>query len=486
MAKKKTSKKTKAKRSKTVAKSRAKKVNRSNRSKQKKQSLPQKFMNLPKVALFVIAFGLVGLAGLAYTNAQPDYNMAHMHLDKVNSINAAKVKETEGNKRNAQVVEVPNSATSSNSKATFSRDVPTGSWQACAIGKATKGSPSVTLRGREWTSQHQNGIDLAKTTFTLEQSSDYQEIGCITVDHTNSSTLAFYVENNSPDTSLRVSIIVVSKVNDIPASEVSVSTSSASENGELTWAPPQLDNPTTIDLNTENWTVKLDDSKDYILNMPDEPVTRALVIVGGRDVVMVGGEIAIPHQGSDPSISSRTGLKLKNQKGTVHIEGLLIHGKDISEGIQIDADDAIVQLQNLRVWNLHARDQDGFTDNHPDVVQPYGGAQELRIDMLTGESDYQGMFLVANAGSGPNELGAVKLSRINLHATPTTRYMLWKSGDYPVTTNEVYVDRPDGRTWDKTLRYVEDFPDVKEGQPANGDFVPETAVGLNYESPGYK
>ena len=42
-------------------------------------------------------------------------------------------------------------------------------------------------------------------------------------------------------------------------------------------------------------------------------------------------------------------LYLRDQTGTVHIEGLLIYGSDLSEGIQINAPQATVQIVNVRV-----------------------------------------------------------------------------------------------------------------------------------------
>lgn len=256
---------------------------------------------------------------------------------------------------------------------------------------------------------------------------------------------------------------------------------SDSTSSRLSWSPPTLQNPTTIDVPTEPWTLVLDDGKDYRIRMPSSPVTKGMAIRGGRNVVLIGGEISIPWQGSDPSISQRRGLTLKNQTGVVHIEGLLIHGDDLSEGIQIDAEDAIVQLQNVRVMNLHARDQQNFTDNHPDVIQPYGGVGELRVDGLTGETDYQGLFLAEDLGP----IGRVDLRRVNILSTDTARYLLW-AGDYPLSVHDVYADPAPDRSWDMTLwGDADQWKDVKQGIPADGDFVKAGTVGTGYVSPGY-
>ena len=140
---------------------------------------------------------------------------------------------------------------------------------------------------------------------------------------------------------------------------------------KLSWSPPRLSNPRVVEVaaRSSRSIIELSSSRDYIIKMPGSPVTRGLIFVGGRNIVLIGGEIAIPWQGRSASIASRTGLKFKNTTGTVHVEGLLIRGDDLSEGIQINAPRATVQLQNIGIFGMHARDQRNFSDNHPDLIQ---------------------------------------------------------------------------------------------------------------------
>jgi hypothetical protein len=274
----------------------------------------------------------------------------------------------------------------------------------------------------------------------------------------------------------------------------------------LAWPPPALTSPVTIHVGVTGGIGTLSTTRDYRLVMPGAPRTEGLVINGGRNVVLVGGEIAIPHQGSNPTINSRRALHIANSTGVVHVEGLLLHGDDISEGIQIAAPQATVQLQNIAVLNVHARDQLGFSDNHPDVIQTWGSVGELRVDRLTGESDYQGLFFKAdfNGRHGP-----VHLRNVNLRSTATSRYQFWlsdKGGGYPtVSLREVWVETAPGRSFAKTV-----WPDtshaqhaavisggaaswptlpvtgaVRAGVPAAGDFVRASDVGVAYVSPGY-
>ncbi len=284
----------------------------------------------------------------------------------------------------------------------------------------------------------------------------------------------------------------------------------------LRWAPPELDNPTVINVKVSgNHNINLDGDKDYILNMPDSPVTEALAIVGGRNVVMIGGEIDIPNQGKNATRSSRTGIKIKNSKGIIHIEGILIYGEDLSEGIQISAPNAIIQIQNVRIEDIHAHDQVNFTDNHPDLIQPYGNVTELRIDHFTGSTDYQGFMLKADYNGA---LGTVKISNANIIGRPTARYLIWFSnvptaGD--VTFENVYLDLPSGShgsignavwphdrksypnqaqvintadctcvTWPPEMR-PQIIGYLQEGLPPQGDYVKQGQVGIGYSPVGY-
>ena len=292
-----------------------------------------------------------------------------------------------------------------------------------------------------------------------------------------------------------------------------------SEPDLLTWEPPLLERPSVVRVPAERSArvLELDRSKDYLVLLPKRAKDHGIVIQGGRNVVVFGGEIQIPWQGASPSIAARRGLYIVGSTGVVHVEGLLLHGEDISEGIQINAPDAVVQLQNVAVLGLRARDQVGFTDNHPDVVQTFGNVRHLRIDRLTGTTDYQGLFLSATY-NGPAH-GPVDLKRVNIVGGATARYLLWfrpnqQSGQ--VTLEDVWVSVPASRaggigravwpdvngrdpsraivsresdgvrsvSWPSGMRPAV-VGQVKEGVPPGGDFVPQGAVGVGYRSPGY-
>ena len=265
---------------------------------------------------------------------------------------------------------------------------------------------------------------------------------------------------------------------------------------QLRWPPPALTHPTVVNAAAAPASgdiahrLSLSPTHDYLIRMPARPLTGGLVIVGGHNVVLIGGEIDISMQaGSPPSIEARRGLYLKGQTGTAHVEGLLIDGPDLSEGINLDESlGAVVQIENVRVEDVHARDESGFTDNHPDVLQTWAGPAELRVDRLTGSTDYQGMFLAPNQFGTQPPPREVVLSHVDLRAAACCYgYLLWQSGSFPLYTNDVWVTLHPSRTMSSSLWPSPDnWSGVSEGTPPGGEFVPTGVAGASYKSPGYQ
>ena len=286
----------------------------------------------------------------------------------------------------------------------------------------------------------------------------------------------------------------------------------------LSWRPPALTSPATVVINDSTpMPLYLDPSRDYVIALGHRTTTHGVVISGGRNIVMIGGRISIPYAGTNPSIESRRGLYLERITGTVHIEGLLIDGPDLSEGIQIAAPQAVVQLQNVRVVGVHARDQVNFSDNHPDCLQPWGGVGAVRIDRMSCSTDTHGLYFDSNdARRFGGAIGSADIRRYNI--TRTLRSPHWAfqrvtaDGDQPMILTDVYVQpeattslynsvgnepwvngvykflpatiSADGLTasWplDTSLTGA-----VKKGLPPGGDFAPAGLSGTTYVSPGY-
>lgn len=254
-----------------------------------------------------------------------------------------------------------------------------------------------------------------------------------------------------------------------------------SQEERLTWAPPALEDPEVIQVTADDSTLDLEDGQDYVLELPEDgPLVAAggLSVAGGDDVILLGGEIQVPEdleEGLD-----RRGLYLKGQTGTVHVEGLRLSGP-LSEGINLgQPDGATVQLQNIVVEEVTGS-RDG---HHADLLQTWAGPARLRVDGLTGSSNYQGMFLDPGEFSD-EEPEQFDLRRLRVAGIDRHGYMLWgpDDADYlEVTDSEVKLNRDRGRS--QTFEPEEAWEDVDVVEEFSGG-MPAGRPGLGYVSPGY-
>ena len=135
----------------------------------------------------------------------------------------------------------------------------------------------------------------------------------------------------------------------------------------------------------ENRGLFLDPGVDYIVDLPDTPFTvpGGISIVGGRNVVIRGGEI----YDDTPLASGETtdgayGLYLEDQTGTIHLEGLWIHGRGIGQALILDeSKGATVQVQTSRFAALHPVGNDVHTDG----IQTWEGPKAAQAS----ERDHQ-------------------------------------------------------------------------------------------------
>src|SRR6266700_2422779 len=244
------------------------------------------------------------------------------------------------------------------------------------------------------------------------------------------------------------------------------------------------------------------------------PVNKRLILQGGRNWVIVGGEINIdrPWEKSD----DRNAILVKDATGVVHIEGVFMHGIYINDGIKACAPDAVFQIENNRIVNLLGT-QAGY---HADVIQPYCGFKELRVDGLTGYSQFQGLMFKADGGSWRT----TTLKRINLVGiAPQDGYPInvvtgccnndgnsYVTG--PISLSDVYISPsvshnsgtlsgnicPAATFTFKTdtatgREYAEHRTDVSpqimgriwKGGPPLGDYVPDGVTGVGYVAPPY-
>jgi hypothetical protein len=284
--------------------------------------------------------------------------------------------------------------------------------------------------------------------------------------------------------------------------------------GPLTWAPPVLSNPITLELTTAAGVHSLDKTKDYIIKMPNG-IKGDTFLNGGRNVVMIGGHISTGSESSRAYMDSpeHRGIYITQATGTVHIEGVLIDASrtGAGDGIAINAPNAIIQIQNTRIVGLIG----GSGSNHADVIQAWGGLKELRVDRLTGSTNYQGLHIQPELR--PNGPEIIKNTNVSSHSTTAGNWLVWLTHSdntcdtaARVELSEVYVTPRPGRTLRSTVwpsdsqpsacktvhsagETILSFPNlpsvtgvIKKGPPPGGDFVPAGVAGLNYVSPGYQ
>lgn len=274
----------------------------------------------------------------------------------------------------------------------------------------------------------------------------------------------------------------------------------------LRWAPPKLVNPTTIQLGTGQSGVKLDNNKDYIIKFPAAKKVGGTALFGGRNIVIMGGHVTIPAENTGKGGNLQRALFITGNQGTVHVEGLLVDGSGggESDAIAIESPNSIVQIQNLRVNGIIGSNNTW----HADMVQPWGGVKELRIDRLTGSSYYQGLQIPEDKGAiGKSIVSHVNMSILTPSSGVSGGQAIWLSHyckTYPIELDEVYVQPRAGRSFsaavfpmasdakcpavinggETTWPYHTVTGSVHEGAP-DVDFVPEGLAGLNYVSPGY-
>ena len=178
--------------------------------------------------------------------------------------------------------------------------------------------------------------------------------------------------------------------------------------------PPALDHPITITLPDTRTVTKMDPGKDYVIVLPPRTKNGSTTLIGGHNVVMIGGEIAVPE-----GDKMQRGLYIKGATGTVHVEGIhfaMDRGAE-ADAIVIAAPDAIVQIENVRIDGVHGHQQTW----HADVIQPWGGARALLIDRLTASTSYQGIQLTDLKAP----IGSLSISRTNIKGIGS---QVWTSG----------------------------------------------------------
>jgi hypothetical protein len=295
-----------------------------------------------------------------------------------------------------------------------------------------------------------------------------------------------------------------------------------------------LVSPTTVNLcDCGLWNgsiiVNLAAGRDYILK-DAAPLHYPVQIHGGHNIVWIGGDVA-PTTG--PDIAIQVGWGAGEHGGTIHLEGIYLHGY-LTDGIEGGEyaglsvpsgtlADATLQIENVRIEGITGNSQ----VNHQDCIQHYGGWADLRVDHFTCHTPLQGFFLPWEDGGSSNQgvLSRFDIRNANLYdMTPngmsfqTLIHFGDKNGAFSATTHQqtgslsnVYLDATQ-RSFDQetypnsgtsssdgtvvhstinangTATWSYDWAVsgyVSPGVPPAGDFVPPGVTGVGYHSPGY-
>ncbi len=363
---------------------------------------------------------------------------------------------------------------------------------------ATTSSIAILMRGTQCEGAPTlqvvvDGVKIATFTVSATKYSNYTVAKSLTA---GTHTIALQLINDHSAASCDRNVYV-DTVRTLSSSVTSVAVSS-----KLRWPAPVLVAPTTIAVAQGDQSLTLDKTKDYTLNLGGTVHRGALWINGGRNVVVKGGTIALPA-----TSTKSAAMSIANSVGIVHVEGVLFDGSAHEmDAVQISAPAATVQLENIRAASIIGT----FATNHSDVVQPWGGVAKLRIDHLTADSNYQGIFTRPDQGAiGSVELQNVDMAFNNAKATSSGGYLLWMTSDCvmaPTTLSNVYITprlgmglgsavwpTPDDASCPSKLAgNTITFPKlpvtggVIGGAPPAGPFVPTGKAGTAYVSPGYQ
>jgi hypothetical protein len=259
----------------------------------------------------------------------------------------------------------------------------------------------------------------------------------------------------------------------------------------LSWAPPALAAPTTIQVGNSAATIALKNGRDYVLRLPAGRAAvrpAGLVISGGRNVVLIGGSVDVAG-GIRTAIGQlqRRALYLKGQTGTVFLEGVSFFSSttgSLTEGINLDQRyGATVVLQNIRLARL-VGSRDG---QHADGLQTWAGPRRLLVDGLFIQTQYQGMFLLPNQQfkKGPKP-ALFDLRNVSIVGEAGSGYLLWRDRQtFPWRLTNVYV-RPGSHKLTSRGRFLWD-PAGTFAPVRAVNVVPPVALGAGavYRTPGY-
>lgn len=216
----------------------------------------------------------------------------------------------------------------------------------------------------------------------------------------------------------------------------------------LRWAPPAQTSPNSYSAGTGFYAVTLGDTEDAIITSSAQGnVGSDFEVTGGRHVRLIG-------------VSRRGRITVKNNKGSIYMEGCRVdlsgttNGRDAINAYGATGYTPDVYIQNCYVTGVKGTNAGG----HGDIFQPQGPIGTLYIDKLTGDTNYQGIFIRPEFA-----ISAAYISRIDISFNDLTNpgpdnntYLLWLRNDlgqsspgdplFPVELTDVYLAQHEGHS----------------------------------------
>lgn len=199
--------------------------------------------------------------------------------------------------------------------------------------------------------------------------------------------------------------------------------------GKLRWAPPQLTSPATRDLVDGARSIPKGSGGD--LRIVCREVLRGSIgqIEAYNDVVAIAGEIRGGSSNSSGHIVPR-----ENVGGVFHWEGWRI-----VLDVPGDAFSARWRTRIVQIQACYIEVTDNGTSFHSDGFQTQEAIlDELRFDLCTIKTDYQGIFLsneVQNQGPARSKVTKTTLSRTNFRPGKTGYPATWFFKAFPPRPN---------------------------------------------------
>jgi hypothetical protein len=279
------------------------------------------------------------------------------------------------------------------------------------------------------------------------------------------------------------------------------------------FGPPALSNPQTVVISNANPRFFGRGTEDVIVKI-SEKMTVPVSISNVRNLVLIGGEFTItkPLVASLPNhskeaIAEHRALALSNVRQTLYVEGVHINnsGRGLSEGLQVWSVGGDVIIRNSRFEGVRTKPNDpDFKFNHPDLIQVMSGANRIILENVTmADSDYQGVLLSQEPGQN---IGTVYMYNVNTRDVDRQAWFFLKldtdavrvcencwhdtrGSNRPNNAPYSFFPTPNQRgssvVWNGE-RQVVDGLTIQLGMPPGGDFVPASAVGMNYNPAAFQ